>query len=75
MDQKRVVIYVGHASAHCWRAKRLLRRKGPRLLPQLVIVKNCRFGDVLAGLRRRPHNGAGASPPVRCQPVDGSRDE
>ena len=28
MDQKRVVVYVGHASPHCWRAKRLLRRKG-----------------------------------------------
>ncbi len=28
MDQKRVVIYVGRASPHCWRAKRLLRRKG-----------------------------------------------
>jgi hypothetical protein len=28
MDQKRVVIYVGPVSPHCWRAKRLLRRKG-----------------------------------------------
>ena len=28
MDQKRVVIYVGRASPHCWRAKRLLSRKG-----------------------------------------------
>jgi glutaredoxin 3 len=28
MDQMRVVIYVGRASPHCWRAKRLLRRKG-----------------------------------------------
>ena len=28
MDQKRVVVYVWHASPHCWRAKRLLRRKG-----------------------------------------------
>ena len=28
MDQKRVVVYVGHANPRCWRAKRLLRRKG-----------------------------------------------
>ncbi len=28
MDQKRVVIYVGRANPYCWRAKRLLRRKG-----------------------------------------------
>jgi len=28
MDQKRVVIYVGHASPRSWQAKRLLRRKG-----------------------------------------------
>jgi glutaredoxin len=26
MDQKRVVIYIGRASPHCWRAKRLLRK-------------------------------------------------
>ena len=28
MDQKPVVIYVKHRSPHCWRAKRLFRRKG-----------------------------------------------
>ncbi len=28
MDQKRVVIYVGPVSPHCWPANRLMRRKG-----------------------------------------------